>query len=71
MNSFIDEGRWDKVLSLLQKGEYVVVPGKVAREMQVPFVDAHALTHDLVESYGPERSKELFMWIPAGSEDMA
>lgn len=23
--SFIDEGRWDKVLSLLQKGDYVVI----------------------------------------------
>lgn len=137
--SFIDEGRWDKVLSLLQKGdyvviqfghndektkedrhtdpqttfranlmrfveearskgarpilmnsivrrkfdensptrlqdthgEYVVVPGEVAREMQVPFVDAHALTHDLVESYGPEQSKELFMWIPAGKYEFA
>lgn len=39
--------------------------------MQVPFVDAHALTHELVESYGPERSKELFMWIPAGKYEFA
>lgn len=52
-------------------GEYVVVPGEVAREMDVPYVDAHALTRDLVESYGPERSKELFMWIPAGKYEFA
>ena len=31
----------------------------------------HALTRDLVESYGPERSKELFMWIPAGKYEFA
>ena len=47
-------------------GEYAVVPGQVAMEMGVPYVDAHALTRQLVESYGPERSKELFMWVPAG-----
>lgn len=29
-------------------GEYVVVPGEVAKEMKVPFVDAHALTRDLL-----------------------
>lgn len=52
-------------------GEYVVVPGVVARELKVPFVDANALTRDLVESYGPERSKELFMWIPAGKYEFA
>ncbi len=52
-------------------GEYAVVPGQVAREMKVPYVDAHALTHDLVEGYGPERSKDLFMWIAAGKYEFA
>lgn len=52
-------------------GEYVVVPGQVARELNVPFVDANALTHDLITEYGPERSKELFMWIPAGKYEFA
>lgn len=52
-------------------GEYVVVPEEVARELKVPFVDANALTHALVMEYGPERSKELFMWIPAGKYEFA
>lgn len=52
-------------------GEYVKVPAEVAREMKVPFVDANALTHALVTEYGPERSKELFMWIPAGKYEFA
>lgn len=39
--------------------------------LKVPFVDANALTHDLVMQYGPERSKELFMWIPAGKYEFA
>lgn len=52
-------------------GKYVTVPAEVAREMKVPFVDANALTHRLVTEYGPERSKELFMWIPAGKYEFA
>lgn len=52
-------------------GEYAVVPGEVAKEMKVPYVDAHALTRNLVEMYGPERSKQLYMWIPAGKYEFA
>ena len=47
-------------------GEYREVPRKVAMEMNVPFVDANRLTHDLVVGLGVEESKKLFMWVPAG-----
>ncbi len=128
--SFIDEGRWDSVISRVKKGDYVFIqfghndekqdakrstlpgstfddnlkrfvtetrakggipvlfnsiirrhfdengqlidthgtylesPRNVARELNVTFIDMNKLTHDLVQGMGPEKSKELFMWIP-------
>ena len=74
--SFINEGRWDAVLAKLKKGDYVFIqfeylnsPRRVAEEMDVPFVDLNKLTHDLVVDMGVEKSKSLFMWVPAGIYD--
>lgn len=47
-------------------GEYINSPRRVAREMNVPFIDMAGLTRDLVLDMGPEASKKLYMWIPAG-----
>ncbi len=47
-------------------GAYVDAPRNVAREMSVPFIEMNTLTHNLVQGLGPEKSKELFMWIPEG-----
>jgi lysophospholipase L1-like esterase len=47
-------------------GFYTVAPKNVARKLNVPFVDMTALTFDLVSSLGVEKSKELYMWVPAG-----
>lgn len=47
-------------------GAYLESPRKVAQEMNVPFVDANRLTHELVAGLGVEESKELFMWVSAG-----
>lgn len=47
-------------------GEYIHSPRNVAHEMHVPFIDMAKLTYDLVTAMGPEKSKELFLWIPAG-----
>lgn len=44
-------------------GAYLESPRNVAHEMKVPFVDANRITHDLISSMGPEKSKELYMWI--------
>ena len=58
-------------------GDYAVAPRNVAQTMNVPFVDANKITHDLEEGLGPEKSKDLHMWfkpgenpaIPKGRED--
>ena len=47
-------------------GAYLDSPRNVACELDVPFVDMNKLTHELVEGMGPEASKKLFMWVPAG-----
>lgn len=47
-------------------GEYSEVPRRIAGEMNVPFVDLTRLTHDLIAGLGPQESKKLFMWVPAG-----
>lgn len=48
-------------------GAYLISPRNVAEELGVPFVDLNTLTHNLVQSLGREKSKELFMWIPANT----
>lgn len=47
-------------------GEYLDSPRRVAYEMDVPFIDANAITHKLVQAMGPEKSKMLFMWLNPG-----
>lgn len=47
-------------------GEYAERPKVIAKDMNVPFVDITSLTHDYVSNLGPEKSKRLYMWIPAG-----
>ena len=43
-------------------GAYVVAPRKVAEEMNVPFVDATKITHDIETKMGPKDSRRLHMW---------
>lgn len=47
-------------------GDYLLSPRNVAREMNVPFVDANKITHDLEQSLGVEGSKKLHMWYLPG-----
>lgn len=49
-------------------GDYVVAPRNVAKEMDVPFVDANKITHDLEQGLGKEKSKKLHMWFLPGEE---
>lgn len=62
------KGKYEKEGNVLvdTHGEYLESPRRVAKEMSVPFVDLNKLTHDLVTSMGVEKSKSLFMWVPAG-----
>ena len=58
-------------------GLYRVAPRDVTRRMNVLFVDANQLTHDLEQGLGREASKKLHMWflpgeepsVPAGRQD--
>ena len=47
-------------------GEYISAPRRVAKETKCLFVDAAQLTHDFIQPMGPEDSKKLFCWLPAG-----
>lgn len=58
----VEEG--DKLVDT--HGKYLDSPRNVAREMKVSFIDLNDATRQLVESYGVEGSKKLFMWIPEG-----
>lgn len=58
----VEEG--DKLVDT--HGKYLDSPRNVAREMKVCFIDLNDATRKLVESYGVEGSKKLFMWIPEG-----
>ena len=47
-------------------GLYRVAPRDVAKRMNVHFVDANKITHDLEQSLGVEKSKKLHMWYKPG-----
>lgn len=49
------------------KADYLASPRNVAKELNVPFINANKITHDLVQGMGPEASKKLYCWIPAGT----
>ena len=49
-------------------GLYRVAPRDVARRMNVHFVDANQITHDLEQGLGTEASKRLHMWFLPGTE---
>lgn len=49
-------------------GLYRVAPRDVAQRMNVHFVDANKITHDLEQSLGTEASKKLHMWFLPGTE---
>jgi hypothetical protein len=49
-------------------GLYRVAPRDVAQRMNVHFVDANQITHDLEQGLGTEASKRLHMWFRPGEE---
>ena len=50
-------------------GAYTEVTRSVAHEMNVPLIDMNILTEQLVISYGPEKSKKLYMWVKPGDKN--
>ena len=49
-------------------GLYRVAPRDVAQRMNVHFVDANRITHELEQGMGTEDSKRLHMWFRPGEE---
>mgnify|MGYP002517284652 CR=1 FL=1 len=47
-------------------GAYTKVPRQIAQEMNVPFVDATQITHDIETRLGAEGSRKLHMWFKPG-----
>ena len=47
-------------------GAYLLSPRNVAREMNVHFIDANKITHDLEQSMGVVGSRKLHMWFNLG-----
>ena len=47
-------------------GAYLISPRNVAKEMDVPFIDANKITHELEQGLGPEGSKGLHVWYKPG-----
>ncbi len=47
-------------------GDYPLAVKDVAAELDVPLIDVHALSRDLIETLGEEESKKLFLWIEPG-----
>lgn len=50
-------------------GRYSEVVREVAAEMNVPLFDLHARTVELIEQFGMEKSKELFLHFKPGDYD--
>jgi lysophospholipase L1-like esterase len=47
-------------------GAYPFVSRLVAQELGVPFIDLQLLTEDYIIHIGPEKSKDIYLWIDAG-----
>ena len=47
-------------------GAYLLSPRNVARELDVPFIDANRVTHDLEQGMGIEGSRRLHVWFRPG-----
>lgn len=47
-------------------GAYLLSPRNVALELNVPFIDANRITHDLEQGMGIEGSRRLHMWFRPG-----
>lgn len=47
---------------------YPIIVRMVAKDLDVPFVDMQQETEEIVVSYGPEKSKELYLHLPSNEK---
>ncbi len=50
-------------------GAYPHVARMVAKEMEVPFIDHQLKTEDYINALGPEKSKEIYLWVAPGEHE--
>ena len=68
-STFIDGAKMVEGDTLIDThGLYRIAPRDVARRMNVHFVDANQITHDLEQGLGTEASKKLHMWYLPDTE---
>ena len=68
-STFIDGAKMVEGDTLIDThGLYRVAPRDVAKRMNVHFVDANQITHDLEQGLGTEASKKLHMWYLPDTE---
>lgn len=61
--------KFDKNGTLLDThGDYIVAVHNLASEMNVPLVDLEKLTRRFIQSIGPEKAKEYYLWIEPNNE---
>lgn len=52
-------------------GPYALVAKRIATKLNVPYIDAGAITRNIEQSYGVEGSRRLHMWIDPNKYDWA
>ncbi len=52
-------------------GEYLDAPRRVAKQLNVPFIDMNAITHTAIQAIGRDASRDYYMWIPADTYPFA
>jgi len=50
-------------------GEYPDIVRRVARDLDVPFIDLHRKSEALIKAYGVEGSKQLYLWVRPGESE--
>lgn len=50
-------------------GDYPRAAKEIAAKLDVPLIDLHTMSWELLENMGEEESKELFLWIEPGVYD--
>ena len=48
-------------------GEYLAAARKAAEEEGAIFIDMNGMTRELVQGYGPQKSRELYVWAEPGT----
>lgn len=51
-------------------GLYPLIVRQVAKEKEVAFIDLQSMTEELVLNMGPERSKDLYLWVEPGEYEI-